>query len=330
MRISLETKTRNQSVVCIIALVALMACTRSQETGLTDDSRGNTSPVNATTKFTAENCTDPDLSKIGASTQISLCDGTLALGQFNPDPEDIRQGVTVAGVVGTFVGGPDPWDVRSGVSIGTSTGRIKLNCRNLVGLYDGTGYTGGSTVAHNIEDFNYDGAASSTFPTTNPWPGGDEHHCSPHAVEPTWETVLEAGDQSVFKDKITNLHWSRGTDLTARPWSEAEGGAGNGVVEYCHSLNAMNSGSGYGGLTNWRLATYKEILTAYSHGIYAYDDDNISPNNLGNLGFSSGTLFWVLLSRSTNGRSAQAIRLYSLERQNNFKTSSNFALCVSM
>jgi hypothetical protein len=57
---------------------------------------------------------------------------------------------------------------------------------------------------------------------------------------------------SVYKDKISGLNWSRGTDVEPKNWDNVAGGGSNGALEYCDALDLENANSGYGGIS--RLA----------------------------------------------------------------------------
>jgi hypothetical protein len=45
---------------------------------------------------------------------------------------NIRSGVTIAGVAGDYTGtaAPNAWDLRAGVTVGSTTGKLKVDCRN--------------------------------------------------------------------------------------------------------------------------------------------------------------------------------------------------------
>lgn len=78
------------------------------------DNSGTASSNDVAFKLTAENCVDPDLAKIMKGNRLMLCDGTMAEGTYEPPtavvppdlaaltPENIKSGVTVNGVTGTY------------------------------------------------------------------------------------------------------------------------------------------------------------------------------------------------------------------------------------
>lgn len=268
-------------------------------------------------KLTSANCTDPDLSKVNVGETFMLCDGTLGEGTQ---------------VVSTPIS-PDPWDVRYGVTVGTTTGRLKVNCRNMVGYYDknnglssnnGGGYTGGSDEWDTVDDYNYDGAASGDYPSTNPWSGGDGHFCGYNLPsDPTWERVTTtpatSGAESVFKDRISGLNWTRGTDTSAMDWDSAEGNSGTVfAIEYCNDLD-------HGGMNTWRLPTQKELIEAYARGIQDLDDEHTPTDNLGDLDAS----FWSSSTRSFNPLNAWFVTLSTGNSGTDPKTDSHPVLCVT-
>lgn len=269
-------------------------------------------------KLTADNCTDPDLSKLDAGETFMLCDGTIGEGTRVADSPV----------------SPDPWDVRYGVTVGATTGKLKINCRNMVGHYDkdnglssdnGGGYSGGSDVWDTVDDYDWNGSATVGVPSTNPWPGGDEHFCGYNSpTDPTWERVITtpatSGDESVYRDRISGLNWTRGNDTSGMDWDSAEGNSAPYALEYCNSLN-------HGGITagNWRVPTQKELMAAYEHGIHDLDDDHTATDNLGDL----DSVFWSSSTRSNSTSSAWFVFLGNGSTNNSSKTDSYSVLCVA-
>jgi hypothetical protein len=210
---------------------------------------------------------------------------------------NIITGVSIFGTAGSAVGGtsPDEWDLRYGVTVGSTTGKLKMNCRNMGGVYDKTdGLAGAGLDVYDTVDDNNGGSAASgsfntpAFPNNNPW-SDDEYFCGFNdPTDVTWERVttspVTAGANSVYRDKISALVWSQGTDdNTVKAWDEVAGGANNGALEYCSELDLENASSGYGGITGWRLPTQKEMMAAYEHGIHDLDDGHTATNHLGDL-----------------------------------------------
>jgi len=215
------------------------------------------------------------------------------------------------------------WNVRVGDTVGGVAGKLKVNCRNMVGYYDGAaGYTGGSSVLHTVDDYNYNGTGSGDFPSTNPW-DSDYYFCgysSTPEAERTWERVttdpVTAGVNSVYKDKITALNWTQGTVAdTSKDWDEA--------LEYCADLDLASAG--YGGKTGWRLPTQKELQAAYTHGIHDLDNDHTATDNLGDL----DQAFWSASTQSVLPSFAWNVYLYYGSTANNDKTGGFRVLCVA-
>ena len=77
-----------------------------------------------------------------------------------PDAGSVLSSDTVDGNAGTLVL-PDPRDLRYGTTVGATIGKLKMNCRNMAGNWDGTNYTGGSSPLHTIEDYNAVGGGGS-------------------------------------------------------------------------------------------------------------------------------------------------------------------------
>ncbi len=147
----------------LVALLALASCDAQQGT-TTPRAQGPTSeeqpsqagdapqsegPVETipsdkepeTAKLTADNCVDPDLSKLAEGEKLMLCDGSIGVGSYVPpvtipQPDlanlvatNIKSGITINGVTGTFSGLPQPDlsnlvadNVKHGVAINGVTG----------------------------------------------------------------------------------------------------------------------------------------------------------------------------------------------------------------
>ena len=144
-------------------------------------------------KLTSDDCIDPDLSKLASDQQLMLCDGTIASGTYTLDCSDAANVAT-----------PDPWDVRYGVAVGGITGKLKTNCRNMVGAYDKTDglAVSGLDVYDTIGDVNGGESASGSFntppfPSNNPW-DSDEYFCGLNdPTDPTWELVTASAANSI-------------------------------------------------------------------------------------------------------------------------------------
>lgn len=310
----------------ILALTTLLlSCKPSSK--LSKDQQAPAAAEDKAAKLTSDHCIDPDLSKVASDQSFMLCDGTIASGTYTPptpdypDVANVLTTDTVNGVLGTYTPlTPDPWDLRYGVSVGATTGRLKMNCRNMVGTYDKADGPASAGVDRydTIDDSNDFGP----LPLTNPW-GSDEYFCGFNdPADPTWELVTASGSNSVYKDKITNLKWSRGSSTITRDWDNDEGddADNDGALEYCESLD-------HEGISTWRLPTQKELMAAYEHGIYDLDDGHTATNNLGNL----AAIFWSSSTRSEglNKDNAWIVYLHNGFLSLNFKTNGLSVLCVS-
>ena len=270
-----------------------------------------------------------------------LPNGTRATGAGDADiatASNIITGVNIFGTAGSAAGGasPDEWDVRYGVTVGATTGKLKMNCRNMGGAYDKTdGLAGaGLDVYDTVDDYNNGAAAFGSFntppfPNNNPW-GSDEYFCGFNdPTDASWERVttspVTAGANSVYKDKLSGMNWSRGTSIAEKDWDEVAGGASNGALEYCADLDLENASAGYGGITGWRLPTQKELQTAYAHGIHDLDDGHTATNHLGDL----DQKFWSSSTRSDLPSYAWYVNLNLGYTSQQFKTLGLRVLCVA-
>ncbi len=277
---------------------------------------------------------------------------------------EIKDGITIAGVEGAIddciddgsncflpsysqgtqdkkavdLSAIDFWDVRYGMPIGGVTGKLKVNCRNMVNLAsydagfcspalystkadcdanggtwigDGNGTSGVVEITDTVDDH----ANNGSFPSENPW-GSDEYFCGFNdPAEATWELVDEAsapdGD-AIYRDRISGLKWTRGdVPATTATWL--------GSIAYCSGLT-----HGSGGDT-WRLPTQKELMAAYEHGINDLDDGHTGSNNLSDL----DTTFWTSSTDSSGISNAWFMSLFSGGTSSVGKGDSHSVLCVS-
>jgi hypothetical protein len=177
--------------------------------------------------------------------------------------------------------------------------------------------TGVSTVRDTIEDYNNNralseltapwssatqcGGASATLADDNIWldvtttSGGAASTCAADAARCT------------FQDKITGLWWSK-TQSTSISWAAA--------MATCEGLN-------YNGQTGWRLPTQKELMDAYSHGIYTAPNANwITKSHM------DSNWFWSSSSVSGDPAGAGIVSLHYSYTNSAHKTVTNTAVCV--
>ena len=127
---------------------------------------------------------------------------------------------------------------------------------------------------------------------------------------------------AIYRDKISGLKWTRGDPALTKDWADAaDAGSGDGAIEYCAGLT-----HGSGGDT-WRLATQKELMSSYEHGIHDLDSEHTDPggDNLGDL----DTVFWSSSTRSDYSSYAWDVGLDYGDTGYDNKTNSKSVLCVS-
>ncbi len=292
-------------------------------------------------KLTSDDCIDPDLSLVSTAAQLMLCDGTLASGTYTPPTPDfpavanVLASDTVNGVSGTYTPPtPNEWDLRYGVVVGTTTGKLKMNCRNRVdtGTYNydvavddndldsigtGSNLAGTSFDWWDTIDDKMVGDGDAGFPAENPW--GDQYACGYGSIategEKTWEHESGSGSASVFKDRITNLQWTRGDVVATKTWNVA--------IDYC--ANEIGTTGTFESESNWRLPTQKELMEAYAHGIHDLDSDHTTTNHLGDLDLA----LWSSSTQSDTTTQALRIALNYGITINENKSIPNSVLCVA-
>jgi len=132
------------------------------------------------------------------------------------------------------------------------------------------------------------------------------------AEERNWEhvetTPATIGNESVFRDRVTRLMWTRGDELTTKDWEDA--------LNYCNELD-------HGGYSNWGLPTQKERMDACSHGIFDLNTEIDPPlgSDLSNYFWTSSSLSDILEEAWINYISIGYITTRDKER-------SNRVLCV--
>ncbi len=222
--------------------------------------------------------------QVKSATAFEWFDQTGTRYTYNGDPDitaaNISNGVTIFGTTGTLVSSPctgdgqqncvttsryksadtnaySTWDIRKGKTVGGKAGDIAFY-KNMKGTYDNTTSPAisGTDVWDTIDDYNANGA----FPTTAP-SGWDQATGANWIMDPANDTVTVNGlcdgaEACVFIDRITGLMWTKeqGTGSTLYSWQDA--------ITQCDNLN-------YGGYTDWRLPTQKEMMQAYTDGIWS-------------------------------------------------------------
>jgi hypothetical protein len=223
----------------------------------------------------------------------SLCvvsDRFKAADTTNIDRIDIRIGRTLAGIAGTV--------------------DFFKNMANTT-LYDrtsGPGSTTGLDVYDTIDDHGNNGGFPNQAPpgftgvTGSNWLRDTATDDGLAGGTPA-DGLCNGGEACLFKDALTGLLWIRG-DSTQRSWESA--------ISYCDNLN-------YGGYSDWRLPTQKELMQAYVDGIWSQR----GPSKLSLMSYVwSGTT----VSYSTPAAWMVYINYGSIAASN--KTSNGYAICV--
>ena len=263
-----------------------------------------------------------------------LLAGTLKAAETsNYGPADVKAGKTIAGISGSIqtcssdgqgsciVDGSThvsadkanavPNNIRVGVTLGGAVGRIKVNCKNR-----------GNT---SISDFNAD-SAIDIWETIDDW---NNNFLNGNLVSPTGftaENVCDAtnewmkmgtggstagacnefADQCVMKDKNSYSKWSElaVNDLTFVA-----------AQTHCTGLN-------FGGISNWRVPTQKELMQAYVNGI-------ATTNNQFFVDLSQTTAVWSSTSSSSNTDNGYVFNLSLGTSFPSAKGTNHSVICVS-
>ena len=256
--------------------------------------------------------------KLVTNFEFFMPDGTRVVGQGDADlatASNVASGVTIFGTLGTLAGGPScssdgetscvttsrykamdtdasvisTWDIRKGKTAGGLAGEITFykNMANtsLFNRTTGTGALAGLDIFDTIDDYNN----NSTFPTQNP--GGWDQATGANWLRDSasdngdgggtvGDGICNGTEDCVQQDRITGLVWAK-ADATTRTWETA--------ITYCDGLN-------YGTYTNWRLPTQKELMQAYTDGVWSQKD--ATKLNL------AASYFWSSTTRSNTTTNA--------------------------
>ncbi len=234
--------------------------------------------------------------KASAAFEYWTSDGTYqtGLGDADIDAANIKSGVAVFGTTGTLDPADllcthttqgscvadsaclwnngacsiDPWNIRVGKSIAGTLGQLKVNCRNrannLIFNTDAippgnSGSTSGTTINwwDTIDDYNSNGAFPPSLVAT--W--SSDTDCD----RTVWRDLTadgacdSASDDCLIKDQISGLIWSESYPATGAA-------AGTTMLDWSLAVNRCDALI-FGGNSDWRLPTHKELLDAYVHGI---------------------------------------------------------------
>ena len=176
-----------------------------------------------------------------------------------------------------------------------------------------------------IEDFNN----NLVYPTSMVSGWGSDTDCN----YSNWQdltadgTCDAAADNCIMKDRITGLTWSESYPVlgvasasTTLSWQKA--------IQHCNNLS-------WGGFSGWRLATQKELMEAYIHGIR-----DVGYNGAGTIRGSGSTHnnsqfissvdagFWSASVNSSNPTFARYVDLSTGYTYTNTKETLYLVLCV--
>ncbi len=102
----------SKNLTVFITLVIATGCAQ-----FTVESDGKKKPAEEkAAKLTADDCVDPDLDQIPTTQELTLCDGTLAEGKLDLSDltaANIKSGVSIAGVEGSYAPDRGVWDMQS-------------------------------------------------------------------------------------------------------------------------------------------------------------------------------------------------------------------------
>lgn len=247
-------------------------------------------------------------------------------------PTNIKSGTSIGGIMGSY--GPScssdgqqnclavtpfkaanpsaisPWDIRKGVTVLGVTGEIFFprNMANLTTFNRTTGTSANTSITvADIYDTIDDGNNTGIFPIANPtgWAQSTgANWVMDTANDSNSNGLCDGAEACVFKDRLSGLMWAKDDGMTYT-WETA--------ITQCENLT-------YGTYTDWRVPSQKEMMQAYTNGIWkmnATDKLNLSEIN-----------YWTATTSSiatTNG-AYTALNTGIVEYQS--KASSIRAICV--
>jgi hypothetical protein len=157
------------------------------------------------------------------------------------------------------------WDIRYGKTAGGIAGSLAY-LRNMADMvtFDrsaGGGAATGVDPYDTVDDTNSSGA-SYAFPTTNPtgWQQADGSNWLRDSTSDdgagggtAGNALCDGTEDCVYKDRLAGTYWAQASS-SMDDWENS--------ISYCESLS-------YGGYTDWRMPTQKEMLQAYIDGIWS-------------------------------------------------------------
>lgn len=296
--------------------------------------------------FMGGDCMDPDLARVPKDVSLTLCNGTLKSGTLdlsNLAPENIKNGLTIAGVAGTFTDATPPctsdgvigctttaqfisantsayteWDIRKGKIVGGKAGKIAFY-KDMADLttFNRTAGTGANSstsvpdVFDTIDDYNNAAAFPTSAPSNWDYPTGTNWVMDSVSDNGTGggtasNGICDGGEACVFTDRITGIMWSA-TITPATDWESA--------IAHCDSLD-------YGTYSDWRLPTQREWMQAYINGIWNLKSKATSPLFMLVYGY------WSATTRSPLPVNAWTFGPYNGATVDQDKTTPFFTMCV--
>lgn len=211
------------------------------------------------------------------------------------------------------------WDIRKGITIGGVAGEL-THYKNMArtALFDRASGDGGATgidFYDSIEEYNANYATFPYIPTENPT-GWYQSTGANWIMNPTNDTGTGSGgvasdglcngtEACVIKDRFTNLMWAK-ADSTTRTWETA--------ITFCE-------GSSYGTFTDWRVPTQKELMQAYSDGIWSQKDST-------HLNLTISAYYWTSTTAGSSTTNAWIMGPGYGEVLTSGKTTSTRVICV--
>jgi hypothetical protein len=204
---------------------------------------------------------------------------------------NLADGVTIFGATGTLISGSacssdgqvgcvattryksidtDPsaisaWDIRTGKSAGGLAGKLAFYKDGAdLGFFDrasGTGGASGIDMYDSIVDYAGNGAFPQAVPAGWLAVTGDNWERDPTS-DTDGDGTCNGAEACAYRDLTTNVVWAR-TDATQRYWEES--------ISVCEALNAASFG-GYS--SGWRMPAQKDVMQAYSDGIWSQHDSS--------------------------------------------------------
>lgn len=268
-------------------------------------------------------CKDPDLTKVSASTTVTLCNGTDAVGQLVDCSADAQTGcVATSTFKAADISKVDATKIRSGTTI-VGVGGSLADCAadGTVGCVTTTTYKSANTSAYSAFDIRsgvtVGGLAGSLAFCKN---AADtaffDNSAAPAAAGlDVWDTIDDYENGGTFPS-MNAFSGVSGAVCSASNWQDvtADGACDSGADQcvmkdkitglqwtayqasavWATAITTCN-GLTFNNQTGWRLPTQKELMQAYVDGAYVM----ANPNWITTAEFGAD-VFWSATTSSTN------------------------------